>query len=76
VPDETNILEVWTENGKYICFIMTNIFVLKWQIYLFDFWQILFVEAWRRGAASSEYHTGRKLLFLLLLLMMYIKDFF
>jgi len=24
---------------------MTNIFVLKWQIYLFDFWQILFVEA-------------------------------
>lgn len=45
VPDETNILEVWTENGKYICFMMTNIFVLKWQIYLFDFWQILFVEA-------------------------------
>ena len=45
VPDETNILEVWTENGKYICFLMTNIFVLKWQIYLFDFWQILFVEA-------------------------------
>ena len=45
MPDETNILEVWTENGKYICFLMTNIFVLKWQIYLFDFWQILFVEA-------------------------------
>lgn len=45
VPDETNVLEVWTENGKYICFIVANIFVSKWQIYLFGFWQILFFEA-------------------------------
>ena len=49
VPDEMNILEVWTENGKYICFVMTNIFVLEWQIYLFDFWQILFLKLEERS---------------------------
>ena len=73
VPDETNILEVWTENGKYICFLMTNIFVLKWQIYLFDFWQILFLKLEER---SCFFRISYRKEVVLLLLLLYIKDFF
>jgi hypothetical protein len=72
VPDEMNILEVWTENGKYICFVMTNIFVLEWQIYLFDFWQILFLKLEERSCFFRISYSNE----VVWLLLLYIKDFF
>ena len=58
-------------NGKYICFEMANIFVLKWQIYLFGFWQILFLKLGRSCFFRISY--SKEVVWLLLL---YIKDFF
>ena len=50
---------------------MANIFVLKWQIYLFGFWQILFLKLERSCFFRISY--SKEVVWLLLL---YIKDFF